>query len=127
MTTYSVQRRADGEIVYAYTAADAVDWPEYPFAEFNHIPQTAAGPMPTPQRRVTKLEFVGRLGEDYIPLLVMSKTNVGIEAFMKMLDWATPEADGTSLDLNDLRIVGALAQLEQAGAIATGRAVEILA
>lgn len=124
---YTVQNRASGVVVYAYTSDEAVDWPEYPFAEFNHIPQPVAGPMPVQQRRVTKLEFVGRLGDDYIPLLVASKSNVAIEAFMKMIDWATPEHDGTSLDLNDPRIIGALNQLEQAGLIAQGRAAEVLA
>lgn len=124
---YTVQNRATGEVVYAYNGDTAVDWPEYPFAEFNHIPQPPAGPLPPPQRRVTKLEFVGRLGADYIPLLVLSKTNVGIEAFMKMIDWATPDPDSTSLDLNDPRLIGALNQLEQSGDLATGRAAEILA
>ena len=123
---YTVQNRATGEIVYAYTADEAVDWPDYPFAGFNHIPQ-ADVPVVAPTRRVTKLEFVGRLGDDYIPLLVASKSSVAIEAFMKMIDWATPEQDGTSLDLNDPRIVGALAQIEQDGAIAAGRAAGILA
>lgn len=124
---YTVQNRATSEIVYAYTADEAVDWPEFPFADFNHIPQPAAGPGPVVKRRVTKLEFVGRLGDDYIHLLVASKSNVGIEAFMNMIDWATPDPDGTSLDLDDPRIVGALGQLEQAGALGVGRAAEIVA
>lgn len=122
---YTVQNRASGAVVYAYTSDEAVDWPEFPFAEFNHIPQMDM-PVVAPTRRVTKLEFVVRLGADYIPLLTASKQSVAIEAFMKMIDWATPEQDGTSLDLNDTRIVGALTQLEQAGAIAAGRAAEIL-
>lgn len=125
MANFKVQNRHSGEIVYAYTADEAVGWPEYPFADFNHIPQADATVV-APQRRVTKLEFVGRLGDDYIPLLVASKSNVAIEAFMKMIDWATPEADGTSLDLSDPRIVGALNQLELAGSIGAGRAAEIL-
>lgn len=125
MSNWTVQDRITGEVVYAYTADAAVDWPEYPFAEFNHIPQPAA--VVTTPRRVTKLEFVGRLGVDYIPLLSASKQSVEIEALMKMIDWATPEADGTSLDLDDIRLVTALSQLEQAGAIAAGRAAEILA
>ena len=66
MSNYTVQKRDTGEIVYAYTADEAVDWPEYPFAEFNHIPQPAAGPVPVQLRRVTKLEFVGRLGDDLL-------------------------------------------------------------
>ena len=122
---YTVQNRATGEIVYAYSEDVSTEWPEYPFAEFNHIPQPA-----TPaalSRRVTKLEFVGRIGDDYIALLVASKSSVAIEAFMKMIDWATPDPDGTSLDLNDQRIVGALNQLELSGAIGAGRAAEILA
>lgn len=123
---YTVQNRTTGEVVYAYNADVAVDWPEYPFAEFNHIPQPPVI-APTPQRRVTKLEFVGRLGADYIQLLVLSNTNVGIEAFIKMIDWATPDPNGTSLDLNDPRLVGALNQLEQSGDLAAGRAAEILA
>jgi len=123
---YTVQNRTTGEVVYAYNADVAVDWPEYPFAEFNHIPQPPVI-APTPQRRVTKLEFVGRLGADYIPLLVLSKTNVGIEAFIKMIDWATPDPNGTSLDLNDPRIIDALSQLEQSGVLATGRSAEIRA
>ena len=123
---YTVQNRATGEIVYAYTADEAVDWPDYLFADFNHILQ-ADVPVVAPTRRVTKLEFVGRLGDDYVPLLVAAKSNVAIEAFMKMIDWATPEADGTSIDLSDARIIVALAQLEQAGAIGTGRAAEIVA
>ena len=126
MADYKVQNRHSGEIVYAYTADEAVDWQDYPFTDFNHIPQ-ADVPIVAPTRRVTKLEFVGRLGDDYIPLLVAAKSNVAIEAFMKMIDWATPEADGTSLDLSDARIIVALAQLEQAGAIGSGRAAEILA
>lgn len=123
---YTVQNRTTGEVVYAYNADVAVDWPEYPFAEFNHIPQPPVI-APTPQRRVTKLEFVGRLGADYIPLLVLSNTNVGIEAFIKMIDWATPDPNGTSLDLNDPRLIDALSQLEQSGVLATGRSAEIRA
>ena len=126
MANFAVQNRHTGEIVYSYSADEAVDSTDYPFADFNHIPQADASVV-APRRRVTKLEFVGRLGSDYIPLLVAAKSNVAIEAFMKMLDWATPEADGTSLDLCDQRIVEALTQLEQAGAIAAGRAAEIVA
>ncbi len=124
MSNWTVQDRITGEVVYAYTADAAVDWPEYPFANFNHTAQPEA--VVTASRRVTKLEFVGRLGVDYTPLLSASKQSVEIEAFMKMIDWATPEADGTSLDLEDARIVAALARLEQVGAIAAGRAAEIL-
>ena len=43
---YTVQNRASGVVVYAYTSDEAVAWPEYPFAEFNHIPQLGTGTGP---------------------------------------------------------------------------------
>lgn len=78
-------------------------------------------------RRVSKLGFVGRLGDDYRNILLASKASVDLEMFVRMLDWATPEADGTSVDLDDTRVVGALQAIEAAGVIASGRAAEILA
>ena len=36
MSTWQVTERASGTVVYAYTADEAVDWPDYPFAAFNH-------------------------------------------------------------------------------------------
>ena len=125
--TYIVQNRASGVVVYAYTSDEAVDWPEYPFAEFNHIPQPVAGPMPTPKRRVTKLEFIGRIGVAFENILTAAKVDVRVELFVRMLDWATPEPDGTSVDLDDPRVVAALNDLEVAGLLASGHVAEILA
>ena len=36
MSTWQITERATGTVVYAYTADEAVDWPDYPFASFNH-------------------------------------------------------------------------------------------
>ena len=69
---------------------------------------------------------MGRLGNDFATILTAAKTSVEIELFVKMLDWATPDPDGTSVDLDDPRVVFALGQIEAAGLIATGRAAEIL-
>lgn len=81
---------------------------------------------PPPARRLTKLSFVGRLGTDFATILTAAKASVEVELFVKMLDWATPDPDGTSVDLDDPRVVYALNTLEAAGLIAEGRAAEIL-
>lgn len=76
--------------------------------------------------RLTKLGFIGRLGGDFVNILTAAKQSVQVEMFVKMLDWATPDPDGTSVDLEDPRVIGALQMLEAGGLIATGRAAEIL-
>ena len=99
-----------------------IDWVLVPYvAPPVIVPSTPA------VRRLSKLGFVGRLGADFASILTAAKANVGIEMFVRMLDWATPDADGTSVDLDDPRVIGALQALELAGIIAPGRAAEILA
>ena len=47
MSTWQVTERATGTVVYAYTADEAVDWPDYPFASFNHnlvVPEVQSDP-----------------------------------------------------------------------------------
>ena len=86
-------------------------------------------PEPTPapvSRRLTKLGFVGRLGADFATILTAAKSDVEVELFVKMLDWATPDPDGTSVDLDDSRVIYALNTLEAGGVIGEGRAAEIL-
>lgn len=103
MSNYVVENRLTGEVVHAYSA-DAPDHTDiYPFATYNHTLQKPAPAAPV-QRRVSKLELVSRLGDAaFTDLLELSKTSVGIEKFVKMIDWATPEPDGTSIDLDDPR------------------------
>lgn len=125
MIHWTVEDRITGEVVYAYGADMPSHYETFPLEQYNHILQK---PVVIPiQRRVTKLDFVGRLGEDFDTLFDASKTVVDVEKFMRMLDWATPEADGTSIDLDDPRVVYAMNAFEQAGLIAAGRAAEILA
>ena len=83
-------------------------------------------PYVPPARRLTKLAYIGRLGPDFINVLTASKTSVEVEAFVRMLDWATPDPDGTSIDLDDPRVIYALNTLEASGVIGAGRAAEIL-
>lgn len=61
-------------------------------------------------RRLTKLAFVGRLGTDFATILTAAKQSVQVEMFVRMLDWATPDPDGASVDLDDLRVISACAR-----------------
>lgn len=94
-------------------------WHVEPVVEPDPVPAFAL-------RRITKLAFVGLLGADFSTILTAAKASVEVELFVKMLDWATPEADGTSIDLDDPRVIYALNTLEAAGLIGEGRAQEIL-
>lgn len=55
--------------------------------------------------RLSKLNFISRIGDAaFTYLLEAAKTSIAIEKFVKMIDWATPESDGTSIDTNDYRV-----------------------
>jgi hypothetical protein len=96
------------------------------FDTHTHTPITTAVPAPIQgPRRLTKLAFIGRIGTEFAGILPAAKTNVQVELFVKMLDWATPDPDGTSVDLDDPRVVEALTTLEAAGILGAGRAQEI--
>ncbi len=88
------------------------------------MPAPAAPPKP---RRLTKLEFI-RLFTDveFATILAASKQSVALEAWYERFRLATPEPDGTSIDLDDPRTVGGVLALQQAGLLAPGRAAEIL-
>jgi len=128
MTIYTVTAKSTGQEVYRYDSAAPVEWPGMEFATHDHtlvpaevVPSVATGP-----RRLSKLGFVSRLGADFATILTLAKSNVEIELFVRMLDWATPDADGTSVDLDDSRVIDALNTLESLGVIGTGRAAVIL-
>lgn len=110
----------------AETATKKANWTgaEWVLATYSEPP---APPAPPTVRRLSKLGFVGRLGADFATILTVAKASVEIEMFVRMLDWATPDADGTSVDLDDPRVVYALNALEAGGILAAGRAQEILA
>lgn len=77
-------------------------------------------------RRLSKLDFIGRIGGEFRNILAAAKVSVDVEMFVRMLDWATADADGTSIDLDDPRVVYAMKTMEAGGLIAEGRAAEIL-
>lgn len=128
MTIYQITRKSDGVDVYRYAADAPIAWDGMGFDTHTHTPMAQDVPA-TPQgpRRLTKLAFIGRIGNEFAGILTAAKTNVQVELFVRMLDWATPDPDGTSVDLDDPRVVDALTTLEAAGFIASGRSQEIRA
>lgn len=109
----------DGQVILADQAFIEVNYPD---AELLPEPEVVIPAV----RRLSKLAFVGRLGGDFAAILTAAKLSVEIEMFVRMLDWATPDVDGASVNLDDVRVIYALDSLEVAGIIASGRAQEIL-
>lgn len=74
-------------------------------------------------RRLTKLQFVARMTpQEFTNLLSAARADVGAEMFVKMLDWATPDPDGTSIDLDDPRTIAGVQ-----ASFSAERAAQILA
>ena len=121
MSNFIVERRNTGEVVYAYGADNAVEWPEYPFSLFNHISEKIVEAPPIP-RTVTKLEYLRRFTSDErVTIRAVAKTNAVLEDYLALLELAQ------DVNLDDADTIGAVTMLEGAGLIATGRAAEILA
>lgn len=135
MSTYAVTRKADGVEVFRYSNDVPVEWDGMPFAEYDHVllPPEEVVPVVTPvgPRRRTKLQFIDRLGDAaYVAILTMAKTSVLVEAFIRRFEMTTPEADYTSIDLDDPRTVAGVTQigaaLEAAGVVDSGWAEGVL-
>ena len=111
MTTWKVENRLTGEVVYAYTADEPVEWPGMEFAAHNH--NRVIEVVEVPKRRLTKLEFIGRMGEAvFVAILGMAQQSVEMAAWVEMVRMATPDPDGTSIDLDDPRTLAGLNALE---------------
>jgi hypothetical protein len=137
MSTWLVNNRITGAVVYAYTADEPTEWPGMEFATCNHVAEIPVIPPP-PSRRVTKLQFrnlfttAEKVAIDFAALDNPSADtttriqSASLRVFLEDLNSATPDPDGTSIDLDDPRAVAGVNALESFGFIATGRATEIL-
>jgi len=137
MTTWLVTNRTAGEVIYAYSADEPTEWPGMEFATCNHVAEVVVVP-PAPSRRATKLQFRNLFTtEEKVAIELAALDNpsadmetraqaAGLRVFLEDLDSATPDPDGTSIDLDDPRTVAGVNALESYGLIATGRATEIL-
>ena len=134
MSTFAVIRKADGVEVYRYSNDVPVEWEGMPFADYDHAllpPEEVHAVVPKGLRRLTKLQFIDKLGDaTYIAILTMAKTNVLVEAFIRRFEMTTPEADYTSIDLDDPRTIAGVTQigaaLESVGVGDAGWAEEVL-
>jgi len=137
MTTWLVTNRTTGEVIYAYTADEPTEWPGMEFTRCNHIAEVVVEP-PAPSRRATKLQFrnlfttTEKVAIELAALdnpsadMTARAQSAGLRVFLEDLDSATPDPDGTSVDLDDPRTVAGVNALESIGLIAAGRATEIL-
>ena len=83
--------------------------------------------VPKVSRRISKQQFIDRFTPvEMSTILDAAKVNVAVEAWLFRFHSVTPEADGTSIDLDDARTIESTIGLEQAGLIGAGRAAEIL-
>ena len=135
MPVYIVTRKSDGAEVYRYQSDAPVEWDGMAFASHDHSeapvqPEPVVTVLPA-VTRLTKLQFIDRMGDAaYKTVLQMAKTNVDVEAFVKRFEMATPEADGTSVDLTDPRTVAGVtaigAALHTMGVVGGDWASEVL-
>lgn len=121
MAEYIVYERDTGNVVYAYTADAACDFPEYPFQQFSHVVKKPEPVVPV-QRTTTKLEYLRRFTtEERVAIRSAAASNPVLDDYLKLMELAQ------EINLDDPDTVAAVAMLEQAGLIASGRAAEVLA
>ena len=130
MSTWQVTHRLTGEVVYAYTADDPVEWPGMEYAAHNH--NRVIEVVEVPKRRLTKLEFIGKMGEAvFVAILGMAQQSVEMAAWVELVRMATPDPDSTSIDLDDPRTVAGLTALEPVliaqGVVSEGWAAGVVA
>lgn len=132
MPTYRVTRKLDGSLVYEYQAEAPVEWSGMSFAECNHTEVVQATEPENDtrvfagRRRLTKLEFATLLGGAFPAILAAAKTNIMAETWVKMVELATPDPDGYSIDLDDPRLAEGLMSFESLGAIDAGTTERVL-
>ena len=132
MKTYRVTRKTDGTLVYQYQAEAPIEWSGMSFAECDHIEEPQELPPEADtrvfggRRRLTKLEFVALLGPAFTAILAAAKVDVQAEAWVKMVELATPDPDTYSIDLNDPRLEQGLRAFEALSVIEAGTTERVL-
>ena len=130
MSTWQVTNRLTGAVVYAYTSDEPVEWPGMEYAAHNHVRVVEV--VEVPKRRLTRLEFIGKIGEAaFVTIIAMAQQSAEIAAWVELVRMATPDPDGTSVDLDDPRTLAGLNALEPAliaqGVVSAGWASGVVA
>lgn len=125
MSNFKIERRETGEVVYAYTADQATEWPEYPFASFNHILQIEPV-LPPEERNISGVQYLRRFTQaERIAIRAAASQSAELDDYLKLLDATI--AQGGIVNLDDEDLITAAQMLELVGLIAPGRAAEVLA
>lgn len=137
MPIYRVIRKTDKRTVYAYSSDQACEFPEYPFADFDHIEEVNINPdgsinAENTGTRITKLAFRNRFTvAEKAALEIAALDNPTADMQSRVLA-ATLRAyledvqAATFIDLSSADTRAGVLQLGQVGLIGAGRAVEIL-
>lgn len=127
MSNWTVQDRATGEVVHAYDAESAVDWPDFPFSDYNHIVHVEPSPVQEPvERNISGVQYMRRFTQaERIAIREAAKSSAALDDYLRLLDLTI--AQGGVVNLNDPDVAAALNMLETFGLIAAGRAAEVLA
>ena len=135
MNTYVVTSKDTGQVVYEYQSDAPVEWHGMEFSTHDHslapVINEDGSIEGVFKRRLTKLEFIEKLGDTaFAAILEMTKTSPEVNAWVEKVRLTTPDPDGTSVDLKDLRTVAgveAIGQvLESQGIVQAGWANEVL-
>lgn len=125
MAEWIVQDRKTGVVVHVYHADEATDFPEYPFALYNHIlkkPDEA----PASIREISGVSYLRRFTQDErIAIRTAASGNAVLDDYLKLLDITI--AQGGFVNLDDHDTIAAVGMLEAVGLLNPGRAAEVLA
>ena len=121
-----VTRKSDGEEVLRYSSDAPVEWAGMEFATHDHTESTEQ-PVDAPlqERNISGVSYLRRFTQaERIAIRAAAAQSAELDDYLKLLDATI--AQGGLVNLNDTDAIAALAMIEQAGLIATGRAQEIL-
>lgn len=104
-------------------------WPNFTGVEWVMVAYSEPViPPAQTRRRLTKLEFFDRFFDsELVNVYTAAETSAEVRVWLDKLKMATPDSDGTSINLDDPRTVGGVNAMEFGGLIGVGRAAVILA
>jgi hypothetical protein len=109
---FKVINKLTQDEVYRYESDESIEWEGMDFSTHEHIailntpPTEIVTTVYGGRRKLTKLEFIELLGPvAYQTILTMSHTSVVVESEVKKFELATPDLDGTSVNLDDQRTI----------------------
>jgi hypothetical protein len=134
MNIYIVTRKSDGVEVHRYVSDEAVEWAGFEFATHDHVVvvEPVTPTVPQPPVKITKLAFRNRFTQNEKiaieiaalddPTALMQQRAMSAALRASQQDVAVAQF----IDLTRVDTRAGVQQLEAAGLLAVGRALEIL-